>query len=478
MSQQPNHIGRYEVLRLIGEGAMGRVYLAADPLLKRWVAVKVVRDGADGRGEFLARFQREAEISARLNHPNLIRVYDVGEDPDQGPYLAMEYVEGNTVDQIIALGPLSNEVAMDLLIQAMEALEATHAMGIVHRDLKPANLRLAQSGRLCLLDFGIAREYESDRTATAHFIGSPAYAAPELLQSLPATEASDRWSFAATALELFTGRPAFSGATLGATLYRVSRGIPDFSNIRDLRMQRLFLQALDPEPDRRTPNLRAFLADLLGVLEITPEARSGLSLRIGESPSMPGHSTGVTPPSGTWMVWASRLGFVVLGLAILVVSWDFIDRKKGVGFGLKQGEDRVIIVGTDPPGAQVWINNSLIGNSPVHHSTPKKGTITVKVQMEGFWPVERALGTEETSLQINLIPTPFFVDVASRPSRANVYLDREFRGRTPLRRLQVQGAGHQIRIHLPGWRDFETRLDRGTTLPNPIQLNRADTEGR
>ncbi len=194
MSLDPSTIGRYKVLGTLGSGAMGTVYLAEDPLLKRGLAIKVVREGMGDSG-ILQRFKREAEISARLNHPNAITVFDVGEERSLGPFLVMEYVDGESLAALLKRGPLSAADAVDLLLQAAGALEAVHALGIVHRDIKPENFMVSREGRLKLMDFGVARGDEAGITTTAAFLGTPAYAAPEVLGGAKATEATDRWAF-------------------------------------------------------------------------------------------------------------------------------------------------------------------------------------------------------------------------------------------------------------------------------------------
>lgn len=448
---------------------MGRVYLACDPLLKRWVAIKVVRDGDGMAGETMARFQREAEISARLNHPNLIRVYDVGEDPEWGPYLAMEFVEGDSLEQVIAGPPLSNEAVMDLLVQAMEAVEATHELGIVHRDLKPANLRRSKSGKLFLLDFGIARDQDTGRTLTAHFVGSPAYSAPELLQSQPATDASDRWSFAVTALELLSHHHPFNGETLGATLFKVSQGKPDLRGITNPQLQALFLRALHPDPHQRPPTLRHFLSELLAHLEMGPEAREALARRIGlplsagpepaprsEHPGRPARRT-------LTMVLAAACLMLVLGAMARYGPWRLPVASAWGRHGLK--------VTSEPAGAYVQVNGVPAGRSPLEVPLKANQPATVALSLDGYWPVERRLGPGETTLHLKLAPTPFFVDLVTVPPGAEVTLDGGLRGVTPLR-IQVEGPGHRVQLRLAGWKPIDQELDRTKPLPNPLRLVR------
>ena len=226
----PKTIGRYQISRLIGQGGMGAVYLAEDPLLKRRVAIKVVRVTGAARQQAMLRFRREAEISAQLNHPNLVTIFDVGVEDDLGPFMTMEYIEGKSLGKHIREKSLDTEPAMRVLIQAMRALRAAHRRAIVHRDVKPDNILLSEEGRAKLMDFGIARSmgqtsadsgpfldsatWDADTpsgyahtlalrmTVTGDFLGSPAYAPPEVLRGGEGTPASDRYSFAATTFEL------------------------------------------------------------------------------------------------------------------------------------------------------------------------------------------------------------------------------------------------------------------------------------
>jgi len=144
MAEVPQFIGRYQVKRTLGHGAMGTVYLAEDPVLKRQLAIKVVRAVGEERSNALERFKREAEISAQLNHPNVVIIFDVGEDPVHGPFLAMEFVEGCSLGKFVREGSLDLETRFGILIQAMRALRAAHRHAIVHRDIKPDNILVAE----------------------------------------------------------------------------------------------------------------------------------------------------------------------------------------------------------------------------------------------------------------------------------------------------------------------------------------------
>lgn len=306
----PKSIGRYQVLRPIGQGGMGTVYLAEDPLLKRRVAIKVVRVAGEARHQAMLRFRREAEISAQLNHPNLVTIYDVGVEEDLGPFLAMEYVEGKSLGKHIKARDLDAETSARVLIQAMRALRAAHRRAIVHRDVKPDNILLSEEGRAKLMDFGIARTLghmslnpelpldgplpSSDDpggfaqtlalrlTATGDFLGSPAYAPPEVLKGSEGTPASDRYSFAATAFELLTGRLPHPGSGLTEIIIHILQepvALPD-----DLppRLGLVFQRALSADPDDRYTALPEFMEELIDALPGPASMRARLFAALGQ----------------------------------------------------------------------------------------------------------------------------------------------------------------------------------------------------
>jgi serine/threonine-protein kinase len=306
----PKTIGRYQILRPIGQGGMGTVYLAEDPLLKRRVAIKVVRVTGAARHQAMLRFRREAEISAQLNHPNLVTIFDVGVEEDLGPFLAMEYVEGKSLGKHIKEKNLDQETATRVLIQAMRALRAAHRRAIVHRDVKPENILLSEEGRAKLMDFGIARSMghmslnpeqplelsplEGDAsggyaqtlalrlTVTGDFLGSPAYAPPEVLKGGEGTPASDRYSFAATAFELLTGQLPHPGSGLTEIIIHILQepiAIPE-----DLppRLGAVFQRALSLDPDDRYTTLPEFMEELIDALPGPASMRARLFAALGQ----------------------------------------------------------------------------------------------------------------------------------------------------------------------------------------------------
>ncbi|HNX94731.1 MAG TPA: serine/threonine-protein kinase [Holophaga sp.] len=263
MANHPTHIGRYLVQRLIGQGAMGVVYLAEDPILKRRLAVKVVRATGEERDLALERFQREAEISAQLNHPNIVTIFDVGEEPGLGPFLAMEFVEGNSLGKLIRDGSLDAESSFSVLIQTMRALRAAHRHAIIHRDVKPDNVLVGEDGRVKLMDFGIAKTMAPRLTSAGEFLGSPAYSAPELLKGGEPTPSSDRFAFAVTAFEVLTGQLPHPGNNVAAVITHVLQEPPVIPQGMSGPVGNVFRKALALDPDDRFETLMEFITALV-----------------------------------------------------------------------------------------------------------------------------------------------------------------------------------------------------------------------
>jgi len=230
MEELPRQIGRYRIERLLGSGSMGNVYLAHDADLDRPVAVKTLRDlalDAETRAVFLSRFQNEARAAARLQHPNIVQIFDVGDDPEVGPYLVFEYVRGRTLKQELREGgPLSRARLLELAHQVADALATAHAAGVIHRDLKPENLLITDTGQVKLADFGIARVPNADLTREGQFLGTPCYSAPETLRNGEYSEKSDLFSFGAVIYEAACGERAFPGAEAMAVAHQVMNTDP------------------------------------------------------------------------------------------------------------------------------------------------------------------------------------------------------------------------------------------------------------
>ncbi|WP_227494349.1 serine/threonine-protein kinase [Ramlibacter pallidus] len=222
------HLGRYRVVRELGRGAMGVVYLAEDDALQRQVAVKtlLLPDDAAERRHLEARFQQEAKAAGGLNHPNIITIHDLGREGDW-LYIAMELLQGVELRDRMAGELLPLDEALDIAAQVAAALGAAHQRGVVHRDIKPGNIMLVGGGHAKIMDFGIARMKTSQvRTQSGTMMGSPKYMSPEQVGGHPVDHRSDIFSLGSMLYEMVAGVPAFSGENLGHLLNAILHGQP------------------------------------------------------------------------------------------------------------------------------------------------------------------------------------------------------------------------------------------------------------
>ena len=278
-------VGTYEIVTLVGAGGMGEVYRAHDPRLNRDVAIKILPAIFASDPDRLARFRREAQLLAALNHPNIAHIYGV-EDVGDAPALVLEFVDGPTLSTRIAAGPIDVGEALPLAKQIALALEAAHAQGIVHRDLKPANVKLRDDGSVKVLDFGLAKALEApgaaagdvansptitNRATALHVIlGTAAYMAPEQARGRPVDRRADVWAFGVVLYEMLTGRRLFRGDDVSDTLAEVLKSDPDWEALpRGVppAIRRLLRRCLERDPNRRLHDIADARLDLEDVLD-------------------------------------------------------------------------------------------------------------------------------------------------------------------------------------------------------------------
>ncbi len=590
MNPDPTTIGRYQVVSLLGQGAMGRVYLAQDPLLKRKVAIKVVAEGGTEQEHAMERFRREAEISARLNHPNIITVYDVGEDGSVGPFLAMEFVDGVSLAKLIREKRLDGETILRLLLQAAHALAAAAKADIVHRDVKPENILVSQDGRLKLMDFGIANQADQTRlTALGTVVGTPSYTAPELLMGGEATAATDRYALMVTAYECFTGTLPFVGETVGATLLKVVNEPPHMPEGLSEPLQEVFHIALMKDPMQRYPDLLSFLNALLEATQLPATTQSrlqtaldgegtlsglgsgpmslpglgshpGLPLQLGAdapddgtqalealppserrpegaipllptqamasgadlrgagpnagdpednplafldfepAPPVPGPTVDLEstqaglvaqvpearPPAAQAPAGGMDRSHIGQNLHIAPDSWEkrtdpagaaspsfkgwiiggsaalLLLAAGGVFMARRPGPRRIQVV-SDPPGAEVLVDESLVGRTPFHGPVAP-GAKGLRVRLAGHHPFEGSLPRGEEPLRIHLEPEGVPMTVLSEPEGAKVFVDREPVGTTPLRGFRLMKPRAILQLEKEGFISYIGSLEKGKDL--------------
>jgi predicted Ser/Thr protein kinase len=266
-------IGRYEIEKTLGRGAMGVVYLARDPIIDRLVALKTLRVDLDAEHaeEFRERFVREARAAGRLNHPGIVTVHDVGEDPESGlMYIAMEHVEGRDLKQILAKGHVFRpSEAARIAADVATALDYAHSLGVVHRDVKPANIILTADGTAKITDFGIARLETSNLTVDGQFIGTPNFMSPEQITGKGVDGRSDIFSLGVVLFTLLTGQRPFGGDTMHEVTLRIVQEPSPIPSTVSAEIPAAFnpivLKCLEKNPEKRFQTGKE-LAKVLGAL--------------------------------------------------------------------------------------------------------------------------------------------------------------------------------------------------------------------
>lgn len=294
LTADPLELGRYRIEYEIGQGAMGIVYRAVDPILDRPVALKVIRlpfaMSPEDRQLAAQRFMREASLAASISHPNSVVVHDFGRDEATGlPFIAFEYLQGRSLTDVIANGPRPHwRETLRIIGRLAGALHHAHEAGVIHRDVKPGNVMLLECGEPKILDFGIARVSTAQLTGVGDTWGTPAYMSPEQVTGGVLDARSDLFSLGSLCFELLTGRQAFRGDNVPQIVARIAFGEAPRPSSLDPTLSRdvdlLMVRALAKDPAQRYPDGRAFAEDVEDILAGRPlRERPGLTSPAADS---------------------------------------------------------------------------------------------------------------------------------------------------------------------------------------------------
>jgi TonB family protein len=478
--------GRYEEVGIVGEGSMGRVYRAFDPLARRFVAVKTLRpehlSGPESE-EYLLRFRREAQAAARLVHPGIVTIFDVGDD-----YFAMELLEGATLQAILhERGRLTLGEALRILGPVAAAMDYAHSKGTIHRDIKPANLFILNDGRPKVMDFGVAHLTSAIITASGQVFGSPAYMAPEQITRSEVSVATDVFSLAVVAYEALTGRKPFEGETITPIVHSVvyTDPLPPSAHNPDLppAYDEVFRRALAKDPSVRFPSAGTFVAalglnapgvspaDTLPAVSAAPPPRAepGETIDLGRSSLL---------SARRWLRRRWVVAAVVAAVAVLAAAT----------VAYRSSRDRMtalppppgLEIATQPTDAEVFVDGDRMGNSPLFLTPVARGVHQVRVTREGFVPAELSLEVPGEGppipLRFTLQPATGTLRIESEPSPASVKLDGRDVGTTPLAALPVMPGAHEVRVESAGFRPWVRKVNAslGETLEVTARLDRLD----
>lgn len=387
------NIGRYEIQREIGRGAMGIVYLGRDPIIDRSVAIKCLRPNLiEEREEAKQRFQQEVLALGRLVHPNIVTIFDAGEDPEtERKFIVMEYIEGISLAELLKQEErLSVDQVRSIGIQVCHALDFAHSKGVIHRDIKPGNILLSPDlSRAKVTDFGIARLDRGNQTRTDRLLGTPQYMSPEQCNGGVLDGRSDLFAAGALLYELLTRQKPFPGENMTAIIHRVlTKHPPSPATINfDIPepLSALIMKALEKSPERRFSSGREMAAALFFEMPTNrPECKEGETIHL---------SSHEGPRLKTASIREKRLFIlviIVIALGAILAQKTFrktVNPESASSASAKQGK---IALSTRPAGAEVMIDGKPKGRSPLVLALPA-GAYELAVTKEGHHPLEATI---------------------------------------------------------------------------------------
>jgi TonB family protein len=440
-------------------------------MAQRVVAIKTLKSEylTSARGhDYLKRFRREAQAAGNLAHPHIITIFDVGED-----YFVMELLEGQTLAALLRpTGTFELAEALRILGLVAEGLDHAHSKGIIHRDIKPSNIMLLPDGRPKIMDFGVAHLSSTVITTAGEFLGSPSYMAPEQVTSSKASP------LAVVAYEMLTGRRPFEGESIAQIVHAIVNAEAVSPSSWNPALPRhydvVFLRALAKDPSVRYPNATAFIAALgrrRADSAVSAKAVADSSAPDGEVPPLGdvtthdlkappealGSTRGVAARSPAW---SQRLPPLILGALALSATVALIALRGPGPAGPPAASPPSVRTGaieiaTDPLGAQVWVDNTKTGRSPLTLSGVLPGRHAIRVALPGFSSAELILdvpaGAFAVPLRFTLQPANAILQVRSEPEGALVFVDGQPRGATPIETLSLLPGKHGVELTLKGF---------------------------
>ncbi len=444
-------VGNFQIIELIGRGGMSSVYLAADKELERSVALKIPHSRFIDSPDFVKRFRREAKAMARLRHPNIVQIYSVGSHGDL-PFFAMEYVHGESLSKVIRRdGPLEPDAALTYISQIARAVNYAHKMDVIHRDIKPANILMESSGRVLVTDFGVSKVLSEETSQeTMGFIGTPQYMSPEQCGEGVLDHRSDIYSLGAVFFEMLTGKPPFSGNSPAETIKKQLFDVPEFpdefKNRIPERIQTIISKMLAKNPEERYPDIPAFLE------EIASLTKENADPAFADSPAGEARGNGsqdardfISHVNGHRTRWPTLAFASLVAVCAVVFSTSFVLSN---GAGQRIEAMKHLLSKDEKPAASPAPEQPA---KPIEGGLGMAHAITVQSEAEAAQKPQRAN-----------------VQIGSKPAGAEVFLDSESRGTTPLTIPEVAPGKHMLAMKLEGYPDHSEEISADASNPPQV----------
>jgi serine/threonine protein kinase len=379
--------GRYQIEEELGRGSMGVVYSAYDPQIDRRVAIKVLREDRVTSEEFVQRFLKESRSIGRLNHPNILTVYDAGKDHN-AIFIAMEFLEGRTLNEVIRERRLSINEIVDIGVQIASALDYAHSKNIIHRDIKPSNIFITRDNRPIIADFGIARMEDPTvihRTQAGVILGTPGYMSPEQVKGEPVDGRTDLFSLGVILYELTTGKTPFEGDTLPVLFRAIEQDTPLVPTKIDSRvpplLSSLIMKSLNKRTEKRFQTGKEMAQDLKACLK-----RRGSDIQ-GEKRSR---------KRTALVALIALVVFVTFGIVVLLFNPFSSEQEPRALLRVKSSEWGTEIFIT---GAKVFIDGSFKGTTPLEIELPLN-KYEVSVRSKGYEPYDAQITLPKKGLDL------------------------------------------------------------------------------
>ncbi len=488
--------GRYQIIGELGHGAMGVVYRGFDPTIGRTVAIKTVLLDT-GDPELIKRFRREAQAAGILSHPNIVTIYDAGEDNGVF-YIAMELVEGETLQQIVARGPLPMDQMMAIAEQVSGALDHAHARQIIHRDIKPSNIMVTgdtAGDTAKVMDFGVAKITSMGMTSTGQVLGTPSYMSPELVKGANLDGRSDIFSLGVVLYEMVTGSKPFIGENITTVIYKIIGEQPeppaDINPALHPGLNYVVLKALAKNPADRYQNCAELVADLKNYRALSDQGKAAARAAMAAHTSAPRESSGTMvvarkdlglpdTPGAPGRAGARNALLAAAGVAALVVGAAVTWKMWGGNAGLSAPPERIVVPAPAKPSPTLQPEAGGAAAPPASGPTtaPAPGTTTAPASGAASAAASPAPAPTEAAKAPPVVrkappasapagPGEVEFQVSASHNPATVRIDGKHRAETP-HRFRLPVGRHTIEVQKDGFRT-ETR-EVEFTRKGPLSL--------